>query len=356
MARLIEPSIARPFARRLGGTPRPSAAEIAALEDRLDLAVRRSEDLVATISGIPAPAPVRWGVVDRVTWVEANIDGMNQILEPLMARLGARMDSLPRPVRLAQKTALSVEVGMLLGYVSRRVLGQYDLLVPDGVPLGRAARKRGGAALYFVGPNMIELGQRFRFDPDDFALWVAVHEVTHRFQFAGVPWLRDHFFGLVSEYISSLDLDARRLAKRFGTAVRRAAARGSSEERHPIYLLSSDEQRTHLDRIQALMAVVEGHGNYVMDAVGTDHIPTVVRMREVFDRRRDNVGRLQRILHQALGLEMKLRQYELGQQFCDRVVEIGGPGALSALWESPERLPTLSELNEPQRWLSRIAA
>jgi coenzyme F420 biosynthesis associated uncharacterized protein len=250
-------------------------------------------------------------------------------------------------------------MGVLLGYVSRRVLGQYDVLMPEEADgAARRLRRRGhdGAALYFVGPNMVETERRWGFIPEEFALWVAVHEVTHRFQFAGVPWLRDRFFGLVRSYLSVTDVDAGSLARRLaGAASKLASGKVPAEERHPAYLLATEEQKAVLDQIQALMAVVEGHGNYVMDAVGSRVIPSFKRMRNVFERRREQTTTLQRIVNQALGLEMKLRQYELGQKFCEEVAAREGEAGLAYLWTDPAHLPDLAELREPRRWLARVA-
>ncbi|MGI8709242.1 MAG: zinc-dependent metalloprotease [Actinomycetota bacterium] len=362
MARLIEPAIARPVARRFAGT---SAVAGSYLMDRLqrdlESAVPRSEELVARASGIPAPPPVRWAMIDRAEWAEANIIGMGKMIQPLADRINKRLEAAPAPVRIAQRTLVSVEAGMLLGYVSRRVLGQYDVLVPDdaerSAPRSRWRRRIAeGTPLYFVGTNIVETERRLGFVPEDFALWVAVHEVTHRFQFAGVPWLKERFFGLVESYLGSIDLDARGLAGRLSTAARRMASGAvSPEERNPVYLLASEEQKRMLDGIQALMAVVEGHGNYVMDAVGAEVIPSFGRMRRVFEQRRAQTNLVQKVLNNVIGLEMKLRQYELGQRFCERVVAEGGPQALAHLWSDPQNFPTLEELRDAPSWLRRVA-
>lgn len=349
MAKLIEPWMALAVAKRFTGDESLGDSYLMdRLRRDLERAVPRSEDLVEEASGIARPSPVRWEIIDRARWVEANVRSMTTMLGPLADRLGRRLDSAPWPARVAQRTAVSVEVGVLLGYVSRRVLGQYDLLVPeDG----------GTAPLYFVGPNLVETERRHGFVPEDFALWVAVHEVTHRFQFEGVPWLRPRFLELVHAYLGSVELDAKGLAQRLGSAARKMMSKETPvEERNPIYLLASEEQRSLLDQIQSLMAVVEGHGNYVMDAVGDEVIPSIKRMRHVFQRRRQQTTWFQKILNQAIGLEMKMRQYEIGQRFCETVASIGGPAALAQLWTDPERFPSMDELREPETWLRRVAA
>ncbi len=359
MARLIEPRLAAAVARRMAGdSPHATSYLLDRLQRDLDLAVPRSETLVGAAAGIPAPSPVRWAVIGRAQWAEANIGSMQEMIKPLADKVAGRMDSLPLPVRLAQRAVVSVEMGVLLGYISRRVLGQYDLLVPDEDPGARARRRHptGGAPLYFVGVNMVETQRKLGFVPEEFALWVALHEVTHRFQFAGVPWLKDRFFGLVHSYLGSVDLDGRALSKRLSSAAKRLASRDvPPEERNPVYLLSTDEQRGWLDEIQALMTVVEGHGNYVMDAVGQQVLPSFSRMRSAFEGRRKQASAVQRVINNLLGLEMKLRQYELGQEFCELIVAREGHAVLQHLWADPAHLPTIEELKAPERWLSRVA-
>lgn len=353
------------MARRLAAeTPEASSYFVDRLQRDLDVAVPRAEDLVAAESGIPAPPPVAWGIIGRADWAETNIAGMTHLLAPLSEKVGRRLESLPMPVRVAQRAIVSAEVGALLGYMARRVLGQYDLLFGGTAQLPRRVlrtqRNRGSSAdgaLYFVGQNMVETERRLGFVPEEFALWVALHEVTHRFQFAGVPWLRERFLSLVHAYLASVEMDASSMAARFAGGVRRLVAGDlPPEERNPVYLLASEDQRDVLNQIQALMAVVEGHGNFVMDSVGAQVIPSFQRMRHLFEARRKQTSVIQRAINHAIGLEMKLRQYELGQQFCNAVVERGGAAALGAMWAAPENLPTIAELREPRLWLQRIAA
>jgi coenzyme F420 biosynthesis associated uncharacterized protein len=363
MSRLIEPWIARSVARRVAGEDLAGGSEqLDHLQRDLDVAVPRSETLVGVASGIPAPSPVRWGIISRAEWADANISGMIALMAPLADKIGARLDQASLPVRTAQRGIVSVEVGVLLGYISRRVLGQYDLLVPGSSGVrARAFSRRGSSgtdgdgALYFVGPNMIEMARKFAFVPDEFALWVALHEVTHRCQFAGVPWLRERFLNLVHTYLGSMEMNAKGLAERLATAGTRLISRSvAPEERNPMYLLANDEQRMILNQMQALMAVVEGHGNFVMDSVGAQVIPSFERMRQLFEGRRSQTTAIQRAVNHVIGLEMKLRQYELGQNFCNEVVKRAGMAALSHLWEEPDNLPSLEELRAPESWLKRI--
>jgi coenzyme F420 biosynthesis associated uncharacterized protein len=366
MARLIDPGIARIVARRIAGDDLPDSYLMRRLRRDLEESVPLSEELVAEASGIAPPPPAPWKIIDRATWAEANISGMVDLMAPLADKIEqGRQATSGEPVawflRKAERAVVSSEVGVLLGYMSRRVLGQYDLLVSEPPVASRRSRRRElpgeeGAMLYFVGPNLVEAERRFGFIPEDFALWVAVHEMTHRFQFAGVPWLKDRFLGLVHRYMETVELDAKGLAGRLGTAAKRlVSGTVPPDERNPVYLLASDDQKLILDDIQALMAVVEGHGNYVMDAVGARVIPSFRTMRNAFERRREQTTFVQRVISSAIGLEMKMRQYEMGQHFCETVVRREGEAALARLWADPDAFPTLNEIREPERWLKRVA-
>lgn len=352
--KLIEPFIARRVARRVAGDPHPGSYLMDRLHRDLSIAVPRSEQLVAEITRIPPPAPVDWRIIDRATWAESNITSMQAMLAPVAERFGDKLNQAPLPVRIAQRSLLSAEVGALLGYVSRRVLGQYDLLFGGGGVADAGERDTG--VLYFVGPNMVETERHLGFVPEDFALWVSVHEITHRFQFAGVPWLRERFFALMREYLESVNFDARSLTERLKEGVSKLRDKSvPAEERNPVYLLATKEQRDVMDRIQALMSVVEGHGNFVMDAVGEDVIPSFRRMRHVFEGRRKQTSLAQRVFNNVLGLEMKMRQYEVGREFCDRVAQQGGLDAVARIFENEAGFPTMAELRSPDEWLSRVA-
>ena len=204
---------------------------------------------------------------------------------------------------------------------------------------------------------MVETERAYGFVPEDFALWVSVHsdhpQVPVR---PGVPWLRQRFFGLMSEYLDTMNLDPRKLTERAKEGVARLHDRSlPAEEKSPVYLLSSPEQRVVMDKIQALMSVVEGHGNFVMDAVGEDVIPSFRRMRHVFEGRRKHTGIAQRVINNVLGLEMKMRQYEIGREFCDHVAERGGLDAVARIFADEDAFPTMRELKSPESWLRRVA-
>ena len=235
-------------------------------------------------------------------------------------------------------------MGALLGYVAQRVLGQYDLLVPDDR----------GEAVYYVGANVLALEKRFAFRPRDFRLWIAIHEVTHRAQFVGVPWMREYFMSLVQQVFQLVDPDPRTFARALGNAVD-AIKRGQNplDEGGLVSLIASPEQRGVLDQVQALMSLLEGHGNVVMTDLGAKHVAGEERMARVLHQRRQ-AGGIASQIQKLLGLEQKMRQYEVGEKFVRGVLDLGGSRAIDHAWEHPDNLPVLAEFDDPGAWLARV--
>lgn len=283
-------------------------------------------------------------VVETVTrdeWATSNLAELQVLAAPLEARARAEI-SLPGPlgglVRSALGAAGGVEAGVVVGYASRRVLGQYQVtMAPEPKP----------ARMLLVGQNLANAAEELRVDPDRFLLWVAIHEQTHSVQFASVPWLRDHVAGLVRRLLeatgSEVDVAAlARLARRLVTTdprrTIREALRGELARS-----LAGPAQAQILDELQATMAVIEGYAEHVMDAAAADD-DGLAAMRERMDARRAKRAGLADTIARALGLDMKLRQYELGKAWSDSVVAKGGIEALNRVWESPASLPSLAEL------------
>jgi coenzyme F420 biosynthesis associated uncharacterized protein len=316
------------------GTPRPRLNEVAA----------KSERLVSAYAGLEAPAPLpEPELLTRPEWVRANLRSLQPTLEPLAGRLGEGLGPATPIVRAAGGALLAVELGVVVGYLSRRVLGQYELVILDPEAPSR---------LLFVGPNLDEASAAF--GEDDLLTWVALHEVTHALQFAGVPWLRDHLAGLLREMLASLEvsIDPSRLLRLPSRDDLRSLV-DTVAQGGLIELVTTPAQRETLDRVQATMAVLEGHAEHVMDAVGAELVPSLPRLRAAMDRRRASASAPARLLQRLLGLEMKMRQYQLGKAFCDGVVEREGVEALNRVWEAPGMLPTLAELEDPDSWLAR---
>jgi coenzyme F420 biosynthesis associated uncharacterized protein len=332
-----------------GREPLAQSYHYASLQPDFDELTAEAEELVAGATGLRSTAgPARARVTDRAGWVRANVRSFRRLLRPLTERLEKRMGraTLLAPVT---RSVAGAEVGALLGWMSTRVLGQYDLLLIE------EEDPEEQDVVYYVGPNVLALEKQYAFPPREFRLWLALHEVTHRAQFTGVPWMAEHFRGLVDRTLGTLDPDP----KRFLEALRRAAeevraGRNPLDEGGLAALLASPEQHEVLQRVQGLMSLLEGHGDVTMDRAGAERIPSAERFGRVLRQRRAAVKGPARLLQKLIGLEAKMNQYEQGERFIAAVEAEGGPELLDRAWTGPEWLPTLAEIREPPAWTARV--
>jgi coenzyme F420 biosynthesis associated uncharacterized protein len=327
------------------------------LQIEFDELTGQAEELVAASTGLRSAAgPARARVTDRAGWVSANVASFQRLLGPHFDRLDPSrlsesntvLSRLSGPLATAGRTATGVQMGVVLGWLSTRVLGQYDLLLTEEATDDQDL-------VYFVGPNVVALERQHGFEPREFRLWLALHEVTHRCQFTAIPWMRDYFVSLVEEGIGSLEPDPARLAtalKRMTDEIR--AGRNPLDDNGALGLVATPEQLEGLHRIQALMSLLEGHGDVTMDRAGAADIPSAAHFSKVLRARRKQAHGLSRILQQLIGIEAKLRQYEEGERFIAAVEESGGPELLDHAWRGPEWLPSLEEIRDPSTWIARV--
>lgn len=322
------------------------------LQRDFDEATVEAEELVAQATGLRSlSGPARARVTDRAGWTHANVNSFQRLLRPLTDKLGDRLSG-----NLASGVTRKVgglEVGLLLGWMSARVLGQYDLLVIDD-PAEAAPDDQD--LVYYVGPNVLALEKRFAFPPKEFRLWLALHEVTHRAQFTGVPWLREHYLGLVQQTIDSVDPDPKRFLDALGKAVDDLRhGRKPLDDGGLAALLATPEQKVVLDKIGGLMSLLEGHGDVTMDRAGAHRIPSAHRFARVLRERRANTNPATKLLQRLLGIEAKINQYAQGENFIAEVERLGGgPVALEPVWRGASWLPTLAEIRDPEEWLDRV--
>jgi coenzyme F420 biosynthesis associated uncharacterized protein len=307
-----------------------------------------AEELVAAETGLRSQhGPARARVLDRPDWIRANLASFQRLLHPLLSRLEERIGNGPRPVVRVGAAVAGAELGTLLGWMSGRVLGQYDLLVVDD----ESATEQD--LVYYVGPNVLALEKRFGFPPGEFRLWLALHEVTHRAQFTGVPWLRPHFLGLVQQAVGNIEPDPERLRRALKDAVRGRAGQ-AFRDGGLLQVLAPPEQREVLARIAGMMSLLEGHGDATMDRAGRDRVPQADRFSRVLRARREAASAPVRLLQRLTGIEAKLNQYEQGERFLAAIEKVGGRRVVDVCWEGPENLPSLEEIRAPDRWLARL--
>lgn len=296
----------------------------------------------------PLPAPE---AISRREWVSSNIEAMRALLDPVLERAGKNLGPLRPAMQIAAGLMLSTEVGVVLGYLAQRVLGQYELVLLDEAVAERPPR------LLFVLPNLAQVVRSFQADEMEFMTWVTLHEVTHAVQFSSVPWLHGYLAGLVRELLASAEVRIEAPRKlRLPTREEIRNLVGALRNGDLVAIVTTENERGTLERVQAVMAVIEGHAEHVMDAVAPDLVPSVERLRAGIDRRRRSQSGLSRLVARLLGLDLKMRQYEQGKRFCDAVVKQAGVGVLHRAFSGPEALPTLAELDDPPAWIARIAS
>jgi len=345
----VDWDIARTVASKVAGTePYKAARYRDGLEEDFDRYTAQAEDLVAACTGLRSlDGAARGRVTNREGWVDANLASFQRLLRPITDKLEDKMDGSAGS--LGPKFA-GAELGAMLGWMSTRVLGQYDLLViedenPDEQDI-----------VYYVAPNVLALEKRYAFPPQEFRLWLALHEVTHRAQFTGVPWMREHFLGLVESTMDSVDPDP----KRFLAAAQRlmeARKRGEDpmDQGGIMALFASEEQLAVINEVAGLMSLLEGHGDVTMDRAGQGLVPSAERFAKVLRNRRQSASGFTKVFQKLAGLEAKMKQYAEGEHFISVVESHGGVEALDYAWATPANVPSISEIRDPQLWIDRVA-
>ena len=337
--------------RIAGEGPVTDRAEADAVVAELRAGAARSTALVREFTGLEAAhqdAPVL--VVDRPGWIRANADGFAMLIDPVVAKFAQKPTHSPsRPPSFGSAIGAKVtgaQIGLMLGFLGSKVLGQFD---PFAEPQGR---------LLLVAPNIVHVERELRADPSDFRLWVCLHEETHRVQFTAVPWMRDHIFAEMTTLLDSIESTSlfEDGFKRVSEAVRgdRERATGSAEGGSLVELIGTPEQVAILDRITGVMSLLEGHADVVMDGVGPSVIGSVETIRAKFNERRKGAGSIDRWVRRLLGLEAKMAQYRDGAAFVSAVITKVGMADFNAVWASPEHLPTKAEIHDPAAWVTRV--
>ena len=381
----VDWDLARRIAVRVAGTE-PLYQSYLAEPLRQDFArfVPVAAELVAIETGLETPGEAHAEVIDRTGWIDANIAAFRRLLQPLLGATAGADDSAETAAAAAgrvTRTLGAVELGSVLGWMARRVLGQYDLLWAsddeaatsrDTTSHGAASAGTTGDTVYFVGPNILVTEKRYAFVPAQFRLWLALHELTHRSQFTGVPWLRPHFLQLVNGLVDDAQPDPERMREGLRTlATLRRGNSGRSGSGHSspgqdgqdllgegglAAVFATDHQRELIAQVGGMMSLVEGHGDVTMARAARGHIPDADRFAVVMHHRRRNVRGMARLIQRLLGIEAKLAQYQAGEEFIARIEAERGPRAVDRIWERVEHLPSMAEIRDPQTWLERVPA
>jgi coenzyme F420 biosynthesis associated uncharacterized protein len=357
---LINWDLAAATAARLAPSgPELSAGEIGKAVENLRFNADISVPHVHDITGLDAARDLRDShvlVVDRASWSKANTQSFSVMLQPALKKmLESRSGVAMTPAAAATSGAITgTQLGAVLAFLSSKVLGQYDpfaALAPDStVPPG--------GRLLLVAPNIISVERELNVHPDDFRLWVCLHEQTHRVQFAAAPWLRHHMLDEIEKLSGNL------LGNMVSLVVRAGAVALSLRDRNPtektpgrgaiLDLLQNPEEKASLSHITAVMSLLEGHANVVMDAVDSSIVPSVKTIRQRFNDRGKDRGVVEKFIRNLLGLDAKMRQYTDGAKFVREVVAVAGMEGFNKVWESAEYLPTEEEIHNSRLWLERM--
>ncbi len=346
MASLIDWELAASTAKRTASAPPrigadEAAAAVAELSNAAEVAAAHVAELTA-LSEPPLTAITR--VVDRPGWIDVNAGGMARLMGPLLDRL-AEQGKTGKMTEMVGGRVTGAQAGLLLGFLSSKVLGQFEFFDrPDG-------------QLLLVAPNVVEVERKLGVDPSDFRLWVCLHEVTHRVQFTAVPWMRQHMLDEVNALTSSMDLDPAALKERLSNGLTEVvnAVRGRGDGSGLANALATPEQRAVINRLTGFMSLVEGHAEYVMNAVSPTVIPTQRQIEARFAMRRRKGGNpLDKLIRRLLGLDAKTRQYVEGSAFVRAIVDKVGLDGFNAIWSAPSALPSKDEIGAPERWITRV--
>ena len=320
----------------------------AAIQDEMKRVTAQVSEIVPEATGLDLPGSPTTVVIGRAEWIQRNVESFTHLMEPARRKVEERMiesGSLGQAAVSFAGRLMQAESTAVMSVLSRRVLGQYELVLPTG--------ERGDVVAY-VGPNIIQMERTHQFKPAEFRYWVALHELTHRAQFQGVPWMRDYFLSLVSELVESAKPETGRLSKIVSEiSLRRNSGQQIVDERGIFGLFATPEQNAVVDKIQALMSLLEGHGHVVMDRLGAEHLKSQDRMSRVLKGRRQD--KRTAAFFRITGLEMKLKQYKMGEKFVLAVEREAGWETISLAFRGASSLPSLSEIEQPKTWLRRVA-
>lgn len=336
--------------------PTLSSSEIGAAVADLRRMADKSVPHVHQITGLDAAADLRDSqvlIVDRASWAKANTQSFSVMLASTLARLEEKASTekaLKPAARAVSGTVTGAQLGGILAFLSSKVLGQYDPFA--AMAAGSTAPSAG--RLLLVAPNIISIERELGVDPSDFRLWVCLHEQTHRVQFAAAPWLRDHMLSEVDKLSGLLLGNIDTLGERLGSAVRGSGGSEPQKSGGLLGLLQDPQEKAALSHLTAVMSLLEGHANVVMDAVDASIVPTVKTIRQRFNARGKDRGAVEKFIRNLLGLDAKMRQYSDGARFVRAVVAEVGMSGFNAVWESVENLPTETEIHEPALWVQRM--
>ncbi|HEY1012358.1 MAG TPA: zinc-dependent metalloprotease [Herpetosiphonaceae bacterium] len=346
---LIDWKIARTIALRVAQWEQYPVKDRAGRQALYNRQVAQSQPLIDQYLSVTLPEALsRVHVVDRREWIEANIRSFTHLFKPIeeLYRNAARKAGRNPQITSINRAVVGMQVGGLIGILARKVLGQYDLslLSPKAEP----------GSLYFVEPNISLIQENLGVNADEFRLWITLHETTHAYEFEAYPWVREHFQGLIRRYFSEMEGQLEQIRNGIGTYLNRIFRGKQEGDSHWIESVLTPTQRAVFNELQALMSLVEGYSNHIMNAVGREILPTFDQIESRMHQRKQNRSLFDELFNRVTGMQLKMEQYEQGEKFVNALAAHGGKELAARVWEGPEMLPTPQEIRNPQQWIDRI--
>ncbi len=349
-SRLIDWDLVRRTSLNVSQNDQAPVRNRAVARERYSDMVRRSEPLIADYLGVDLPEPIqRIVVMDRKQWLDTNIDNFAKLfefVEDLYQRSASQVTVGATLAAGINRRVMSVQTGVLLGVLARKVLGQYDLSLLAPEPTG--------GALYFVEPNIEAVQRNLGLDSHDFRLWIALHETTHAYEFEAYPWVREHFNGLLRRFFDTVNEQLLNMNGGFGALLSRIIE-NMGQGQHWMEALQTPVQREIFNELQALMSLVEGYSNHIMNAIGQQILPNFDEIEQRVEQRKGSRSLAEQLFNRVTGMDLKLAQYQQGQHFVDTVVQQRGVAFATRVWQRAENLPTMDEIRNPERWIARMA-
>lgn len=346
---LIDWAMVRRVAVQVSQTDQAPVRNRAVAREQYTAMVRRSEPLIARYLNVDLPEPIqRIVVMDRREWLDANITnftGLFQFIEELYQRNASAQTVGATVAASVNRRVMSAQVGVLLGVLARKVLGQYDLSLLAPEPTG--------GALYYVEPNIDRIQRGLGLDAHDFRLWIALHETTHAYEFEAYPWVREHFNSLLRRYFDTVNEQLQGFKGGLGPILARLLE-NMGKGQHWMEALQTPTQRGIFNELQALMSLVEGYSNHIMNAIGKEVLPNFEEIERRIEERKGARSLAEQLFNRITGMDLKMAQYQQGQAFVDTVVQRRGIEFATKAWQRAENLPTLDEIRAPELWINRM--
>jgi putative hydrolase len=336
--------LAEEITKSLAGAPEPIEPQLAEEYEELALAAQLRLANAGALDGGGGTVPYP---IDRAGWATENHRGFAYLIDPLSGTMGDGVgggDPMAAMMGSLGPALLGMQAGTMVGFISHRVMGQFDTALP---PLDHHRA-------YLVVPNVEAFAAEHDLDARQVRLWATMHELIS-FAVIGIDTLRHHIIAKVQELYAGLDFDPSGLMEKLNQLQDPAQLEGMLSESDGLASLFGGEPRPELaSGVQAAAAFIEGYGDYVVRVSGSDLLPDLPAIEAAHRVRRSEPSQGIEQLGQLIGLQLQRPRAADAAELCGEIARRWGPEALDRIWETPDHLPHLEELTDPVGWAARV--